>query len=294
LWRRCRNSGKYPSPTTTGLLSSPHPSPSFPRQAKTAIAPAERVKMSFQTTSDSFTIGTALRRGRDIVQRDGVLSLWRGHSTTILRVAPYAGLSYAFHDAAEREMKRSLQVERLPFAYKFLAGSVAGAGGTLCTYPLDVLRVRLALTPGSTWASTIRQGGLFQGLLPTILGIVPYSGTAWAVKSHISDHYPLPGSGPDGVGRRCPTVVEMLIMNSIAGLFGQFVTYPLDIVRRRMQMASPASSNRLSMLRVLKHLVETEGFRGLAKGFSVNVIKGPITLSLSFTTYDLLSRAWIA
>ena len=32
----------------------------------------------------------------------------------------------------------------------------------------------------------------------------------------------------------------------------------------------------------------TEGLRGLAKGFSLNIIKGPITLSLSLTTYDIL------
>jgi Mitochondrial carrier protein len=38
----------------------------------------------------------------------------------------------------------------------------------------------------------------------------------------------------------------------------------------------------------LRHLIVTEGFRGLAKGFSLNVMKGPITMSLSLTTYDLL------
>jgi hypothetical protein len=35
-----------------------------------------------------------------------------------------------------------------------------------------------------------------------------------------------------------------------------------------------------------------EGWRGLFKGFSLNIIKGPITLSLSLTTYDIL-RNWI-
>lgn len=36
------------------------------------------------------------------------------------------------------------------------------------------------------------------------------------------------------------------------------------------------------------HLIQTEGWRGLAKGFSLNIIKGPIALSISLTTYDLM------
>ena len=269
------------------------------------MAPAERVKMSFQASKDRFSLRAALSRGASMAQTEGVLSLWRGHSTTVLRVAPYAGLSYAIHDAADRELKRQLAVDRLPFSYKFLAGSVAGAGGTLLTYPLDVLRVRLALTPGSSWASALRQGGLFQGLLPTMLGIVPYSGTAWSVKTHIMDHYPPaepePEAGPghgqgpgqgQGQGRRPLTVLELLVINATSGLFGQFVTYPLDIVRRRMQLAKrqPGGAKLPTMLQVLRTLVETEGLRGLTKGFSLNIIKGPITLSLSFTTHDLLRR----
>eukprot|EP00606_Chrysophyceae_sp_TOSAG23-5_P000744 GSChrysophyteH2.ASY1.ANO1.965.1 assembled CDS len=85
--------------------------------AKTAVAPAERVKMSFQTTQDRFKFSTALSRARGMVQEAGVLSLWRGHSTTVLRVAPFAGLSYAVHDWSEREMKERLQVRIYIYIY---------------------------------------------------------------------------------------------------------------------------------------------------------------------------------
>jgi len=104
--------------------------------AKTAVAPAERVKMSFQITKDRFSISAALTRARNMISEGGVLSLWRGHSSTVLRVAPFAGFSYAFHDYAEKEFKRNLQVDRLPLTYKFIAGAFGGGFATLLTYPL--------------------------------------------------------------------------------------------------------------------------------------------------------------
>ena len=197
--------------------------------AKTVIAPAERIKMSFQVSHEKFNYHSAYLRGKKFISTGGVLSLWRGHSMTILRVAPYAGFSYAFHDVAEKVFKRMLG-DPLPFTYKFLAGSIGGLGGTLLTYPLDVVRVRLALIPGSTFHSIVKQGGLYHGLLPTLLGIIPYAGTTWSVKQIQQELY------FDTTGKKL-TGGSLLVANIIAGLSGQLVTYPLDIIRRRMQMA---------------------------------------------------------
>jgi hypothetical protein len=113
--------------------------------AKTAIAPAERIKMSFQVNRDPFSYAHALSRGKEIVRTKGVLALWKGHSTSIIRVSPYAGLNYAVHDFSESSFKTYLSAEQLPYTYKFAAGAIAGGVSTLLTYPLDVLRVRLAL-----------------------------------------------------------------------------------------------------------------------------------------------------
>lgn len=178
--------------------------------AKTAVAPAERVKMRFQISSDKFSLTKATQHGVEIFRKGGIFSLWRGHSTTIIRVAPYSGISYAAHDYAEAYFKKHLQTDKLPFLFKFLSGSVGGATGTLLTYPLDVLRVRLALTPGSSWSSLLHSGGLFQGLIPTMLGIIPYSGTAWMVKQTLQEKFSC-------VFHRQATLIESLILNAVAG-----------------------------------------------------------------------------
>lgn len=178
--------------------------------AKTAVAPIERIKMSFQISSNAFSLSRAFRHGEEIIRYNGFISLWRGHSATLVRVVPLAGISFAAHDYSEVELKKILHKERLPMAYKFLAGAIAGTSGTLITYPLDVMRVRLALIPGSDWLKVLRKGGLFQGLSPTVLGIVPYAGTAWMTKQTLLESY-------SSVKRRNPFLIESLVINAIAG-----------------------------------------------------------------------------
>jgi solute carrier family 25, member 42 len=178
--------------------------------AKTAIAPAELVKMGFQISSEKFTLTKALKNGIEIFQKGGLFSLWRGHSTTIIRVVPYSGISYAAHDYAEYHCKRHLQTEKLPFLFKFLAGAVGGATATFFTYPLDVLRVRLALTPGATWVSALNSGGIFQGFSAAMLGIIPYSGSAWMVKQILLENFLK-------VFRRKPNLIESSALNAVVG-----------------------------------------------------------------------------
>ncbi|KAB1260103.1 Mitochondrial coenzyme A transporter SLC25A42 [Camelus dromedarius] len=74
-----------------------------------------------------------------------------------------------------------------------------------------------------------------------------------------------------------------------AGLIGQSASYPLDVVRRRMQTAGVTGHQRTSIVRTMHTIVGEEGVvRGPHKGLSRNWLKGPIAVGISFTTFDLL------
>ena len=77
----------------------------------------------------------------------------------------------------------------------FFAGSVAGAVSVLCTYPLDLTRAQLAVLKkqegkrhkgfvvvlGDNYRNGAGVQGLFRGITPTLLGMLPYAGVAFAI-----------------------------------------------------------------------------------------------------------------
>lgn len=296
--------------------------------AKTVIAPGELIKMSFQLTSETFTLKNAYNKLILRIKNKGFFSLWSGHSANVLRVAPYAALHYSIHDSVEYNIKQhnknqnnkhNKTILNNKVIIQLISGSLAGGGATLITYPLDVMRVRIAFNNDlnnklnkksffNLYKNAISSGGLYQGFVPTMLGVVPYAGTAWCAKD-LGEYYMNQLLCYYHFNRKINTS-ERLFINAIAGLIGQLVTYPLDVVRRRMQMAgmqlnhihsntnvntnlnTNSNTNIKNMREVLISLYKTEGIKGLTKGYSLNIIKGPITLSISLTVYDL-TQNWI-
>lgn len=86
-----------------------------------------------------------------------------------------------------------------------------------------------------------------------------------------------------------------MLFGAMAGLIGQTSSYPLDVVRRRMQTHSDYS--KLGILGTMRRVVAEEGLlHGLYKGLSMNWIKGPIAVSISFTSFDLINKflkSWV-
>lgn len=115
--------------------------------AKTLIAPLDRIKILFQTSNPEFRQYRGLfvgmvRAGRKIVRTDGVLGLFQGHSVTLMRIFPYAAVKFVAY-----EQIRSILIPHDQYetgARRFLAGLLLGIASVVCTYPLDLVRVRLA------------------------------------------------------------------------------------------------------------------------------------------------------
>ncbi|XP_039984249.1 mitochondrial coenzyme A transporter SLC25A42-like [Xiphias gladius] len=262
--------------------------------AKTVIAPLDRTKIIFQVSSNRFSAKEAFRLIYCTYVKDGLLSLWRGNSATMVRVMPYAAIQFCSHDQYKRLLGSyyGYQGKALPPFPRFLAGSLAGTTAAMLTYPLDMVRARMAVTAREMYSNIMhvfvrisQEEGvktLYRGFTPTILGVIPYAGITFFTYETLKKLH------TEKTKRSQPYPYERLAFGACAGLIGQSASYPLDVVRRRMQTAGVTGSSYGTILGTMREIVTQEGvIRGLYKGLSMNWLKGPIAVGISFTTFDI-------
>jgi solute carrier family 25 protein 42 len=203
--------------------------------AKTAIAPMDRLKILFQTNSkENFTIRAVILKSRSIYHETGIWSFWKGHTATLMRVIPYSATNFYVFDRTRHFLDEVVGDHAHPIVVKFVSGAISGSSAVCVTYPLETLRARLAVDIGGhkyrkgyiNAVRTITESSgvlsLYSGLKPTLAGIIPYAGTSFAVYETLK-------TDEMSFGKRFAT-------GAIAGIVAQATTYPLDVVRRRMQV----------------------------------------------------------
>lgn len=224
------------------------------------------------------------------------MSLWRGNSATMARIVPYAAIQYAAHEQWKQALNSTNQ-RNLPPVRRYLAGSLAGVTASSLTYPLDFARARMAVTKKCEYNTLLevfvkihRTEGLhtvFRGFTPAVAGVIPYAGTSFYTYETLKKWH------TDYTGELEPSHLYKMCFGAVAGLLGQSTSYPLDIVRRRMQTSGVTGMSHIytSIGATLVYIYRTEGvWRGLFKGLSMNWIKGPIAVGISFTTFEFCQR----
>ncbi|KAG7238997.1 hypothetical protein INR49_030262 [Caranx melampygus] len=268
--------------------------------AKTVIAPLDRTKIIFQgktgtktsfiiyniqinshiLSSKRFSAKEAFRLIYCTYMKDGLLSLWRGNSATMVRVMPYAAIQFCSHEQYKKLLGSYFGYQGNTTSFpRFLAGSLAGTTAAMLTYPLDMVRARMAVTAKEMYSNIMhvfvrisQEEGvktLYRGFTPTILGVIPYAGITFFTYETLKKLH------SEKTKRSQPYPYERLAFGACAGLIGQSASYPLDVVRRRMQTAGVTGSSYGTILGTMREIVTQEGVvRGLYKGLSMNWLKG--------------------
>lgn len=308
--------------------------------AKTLVGPLDRVKILFQASSPQFAKYTGSWFGvfnamKDINKTDGLRGLFRGHSATLLRVFPYGGIKFLAYEQIRHVIIPS-KASETP-GRRFASGSLAGITSVFLTYPLEIIRVRLAFetkkdsrsslaricrqiyheqapprTPiaveGPAAAATkvvevaTSQSGLsnfYRGFSPTLLGMIPYAGMSflthdtigdWMRSEHLAPYTVLKAeSQADRIANRRAqlTAPAELTSGAIAGLVSQTASYPLEVIRRRMQVGGAVGDGRrLRIMETARQIYLERGLQGFFLGLTIGYIKVVPMVATSFFVYE--------
>ncbi|KAI2893518.1 hypothetical protein CBS13152_4507 [Aspergillus niger] len=200
---------------------------------------------------------------RKIARNEGVLTLWRGLSPTLMMSIPGNIIYFAGYDWLRTD-DRSLIKRWFPDAYApFVAGSVARTTAASLISPIEMFRTRLQATPGTGaghfkatleglyhMAQTQGYSSLWRGLTLTMWRDVPFSGLYWwcyeEVKKYLVETrkrsylHGLPhGSSASQHHLHdldTPTFFDSFFAGASSGSLAAFVTTPFDVGKTRQQV----------------------------------------------------------
>lgn len=265
-------------------------------------------------------------------QEEGFAGFMRGNGINCLRIAPYSAVQFTTYEmcktwlrdtaTGELDVVRKLTagaiagiasvVSTYPLdlvrsrisiasanmynqAKSEATSSAAAAVGRPQSISSEVLRQEIAArqkaVPG-IWQMTSKvyreEGGirgLYRGCVPTSVGVAPYVALNFyfyeAARKRIS---PLDGSEPSALLK--------LACGALAGSISQTLTYPLDVLRRRMQVAGMKDSQEKlgykdrNAIHAIQNIIKAEGIPGLYRGLLPNLLKVAPSIGTSFLTYE--------
>uniref|UniRef100_A0A336L725 CSON004771 protein n=1 Tax=Culicoides sonorensis TaxID=179676 RepID=A0A336L725_CULSO len=269
--------------------------------SRTCTAPLDRLKVFLQVQTSKQKISDCFQY---MYKEGGASSLWRGNGINVLKIAPESAIKFAAYEHIKRLM-RGNENRSMTMSERFVAGALAGGVSQTIIYPLEVLKTRLALRKTGQYSSIMdavmkiySQEGLrsfYRGYVPNILGILPYAGIDLCVYETLKRKY------LQHTDTEQPSIWVLLACGSCSSTLGQLFSYPLALVRTRLQAqvitAAPVNgttalhASEQGMTVAFKRILQTEGVQGLYRGITPNFIKVLPAVSISYVVYEYSSKA---
>lgn len=274
--------------------------------SKTCTAPLGRLTILFQlqgmqSNAAILKKASILQEASRIIHEEGFKAFWKGNLVTIVHRLPYSSISFYAYDRYKNflhlvpGLSGNDQYGSADVFVRLLGGGLAGMTAASITYPLDLVRTRLAAQTNHLYYQGIWHAlkaickdegvrGLYKGLGATLLGVGPNIAISFSVYETL--RYNWQARRPED-----STVLVSLASGSVSGVASSTVTFPLDLVRRRMQLEGAAGRARVyktGALGTFKHIVRSEGFRGLYRGIIPEYYKVVPGIGIAFMTYEAL------
>lgn len=280
--------------------------------AKTVVAPLDRVKILMQGHNKYYSNTGVFTSLSGVYNKEGFFGLFKGNYVQMVRVFPYAAIQFMSYEQYRAYLQSVTHHDHQHLVHLF-SGSLAGMTAVLVTYPLDVMRARIAFqlkgehiyfgVLGTVKTISQQEGklALFRGIVPTLLGMVPYGGLSFytfeTTKTFLLDNFPtvFGYTSPKNTGGWVLTVPAKLLCGSIAGAVAQSIVYPLDVARRKIQLSTmlcePHKYTDKSLWEILKTVYDEHGVKnGLYRGITINYLRVVPMTAVSFAVFETMKQ----
>uniref|UniRef100_A0A7N4PZ36 Mitochondrial adenyl nucleotide antiporter SLC25A24 n=1 Tax=Sarcophilus harrisii TaxID=9305 RepID=A0A7N4PZ36_SARHA len=228
--------------------------------SRTSTAPLDRMKVMMQVYGSKSNKMSLLGGFKQMVKEGGIRSLWRGNGVNVIKIAPETAVKFW---AYEQVLKTRLAVGK--------TGQYSGI--------YDCAKKILKYEGVKAF---------YKGYIPNFLGIIPYAGIDLAVYELLKNYW-LEHHAEDSVN---PGVFVLLGCGTLSSTCGQLASYPLALVRTRMQaQAMVEGGPQLSMIGLFKRIITQQGILGLYSGITPNFMKVLPAVSISYVVYEKMKES---
>uniref|UniRef100_UPI00398F08B1 mitochondrial thiamine pyrophosphate carrier isoform X1 n=2 Tax=Pristiophorus japonicus TaxID=55135 RepID=UPI00398F08B1 len=273
------------------------------------INPLDVLKIRFQLQIERLSLFEPLAKYHGMLQatsrifrEEGLRAFWKGHIPAQLLSISYGGVQFVSFEFLTKFVHDATLYDSRNASMHFVCGGLAACSATVTVQPLDTLRTRFVAQGEpkiyrSFWHAVVtmcrNEGPLafYRGLTPTIIAVFPYAGLQFAfynIFQRISKWTVAPGS-------TVTANVQNLVCGSCAGVISKTVTYPFDLLKKRLQVEGFEQA-RVPFGRVQTYkgfldcvfqVARGEGLRGFFKGLSPSMLKAAVSTGSIFFWYEL-------
>ncbi|KAJ2600283.1 hypothetical protein GGF39_001861 [Coemansia sp. RSA 1721] len=235
------------------------------------------------------------------VKNEGILGLYKGMGSPLVGIAAVNSLLFWAYSHGKRLQTGSSSVEPT-LGQIAIAGAGAGVVNSILASPVELLKVRLQVQYGNAGntassgpvalgrhlASQFGVRGIMWGFWATVAREIPayaafYSAFEFAKRRFA---HALTDGDTDKLG-----VIPLMISGSAGGVGYWTASYPLDVIKSRVQNAAAPPRGRGYMADAAKAIYREQGVRGFFRGYSTSVVRSIPAAGVTFAVYELTVRA---
>ncbi|OQS01328.1 Mitochondrial Carrier (MC) Family [Achlya hypogyna] len=275
---------------------------------KTCTAPLSRLTILFQVHS----MVSATHKGKfseslpqafmKVVRNEGIVSLWKGNGASVVHRFPYSAVNFFTYELVKGSFADATTSSG-QMSVSFISGAIAAATSTSVCYPIDLIRTRLITQldkdiryRGISHAfHRIRaeEGtrGLYRGLSATLLVTVPNMAINFTMFEALKDLALAYRSEQQQAEQQSLSVVDTLLCGGLSGIVSSSITFPVDVIRRRMQISGIHGGSRAgSATDIARALFAEQGFHGFYRGLAPELLKVIPMVGITFGSFDYIKR----